>query len=109
MKDFLAAHQTKIDGVLGCFDRLIFSGYLPLQDGAAMAGFLNQRHIRLRDLKSFLLEQAGRVKAHARAYAEREDRPFEYLTTHTPMERKAREMAERDGIEQGLVCIFSVL
>lgn len=109
MKDFLVVHRAKVKGVLGCFDRVIFRGYLPLQDGYSMAQFLNQNDIRFRDLKSFLLEQAARVKTHAQAWAEREGRPFAYLTTHVPMEKQARAMAERDGIEQGLVCVFSVL
>ena len=76
MKDFLALHQSKITGVLGCFDRVIFRGYLPIQDGNSMAQFLNQNGLRFRDLKSFLFEQSNRVKFHAQAWAERESRPF---------------------------------
>ena len=109
MKDFLALHQNKITGVLGCFDRVIFRGYLPLQDGYSMAQFLNQKGLRFRDLKSFLFEQSNRVKSHAQAWAEREGRPFKYLPSRVPMEKQAREMVERDRIEQGLVCVFSVL
>ena len=33
MKEFLAVHEGKVKGVLGCFDRVLFLGYLPLQDG----------------------------------------------------------------------------
>ena len=109
MKDFLVLHQAKVTGVLGCFDRVIFRGYLPLQDGYSMAHFLNQNGLCFRDLKSFLFEHSNRVKSHAQAWAEREGRPFEYLTSRVPMERRAREMAGRDGIEQGLVCVFSAL
>jgi hypothetical protein len=109
MKDFLALHLGKITGVLGCFDRVIFRGYLPLQDGYSMARFLNQNGLSFRDLKSFLFEHSNRVKSHAQAWAEREGRPFEYLTSRVPMEKQAREMASRDGIEHGLVCVFSVL
>ena len=109
MKDFLALHQSKITGVLGCFDRVIFRGYLPLQDGYSMAQFLNQNGLRFRDLKSFLFEQSNRVKCHAQAWAEREGRPFKYLATRVPMERAARDLVERVRIEEGLVCVFSVL
>jgi len=109
MKDFIAAHQQHIDGVLGCFDRLIFRGYLPLQDGYSMAQFLNRNDVRFRHLKSFLFDQARRIKSHAQAYAEQEGRPFEYLTARTRMETQAREWIERDHIGAGLVGIFSVL
>ncbi len=109
MKDFLASHQSKISGVLGCFDRVIFRGYLPLQDGYSMAQFLNQNGLRFHDLKSFLFEQSNRVKSHVQAWAEREGRPFKYLATRMPMERAARDLVERDRIGEGLVCVFSVL
>ena len=39
---FVRKHQKKINGTLGCFDRMLFRGYLPIQSGWAMAQFLNQ-------------------------------------------------------------------
>src|SRR5262249_54712758 len=36
-------------------------------------------------------------------------RPYQYLTGPTRKEELARQIAERDGITDGLVCIFSVL
>ncbi len=109
MRDFLQAHRAKVKGVLSCFDRMLFRGYLPLQDGWAMAQFLNRSGVRFRDLKSFLLQQAARVKAHAQSWAAREGRPFEYLPGKVRMEDKARQVAARDGVDRGLVCVFSVL
>jgi hypothetical protein len=107
MKEFLAAHQAKIKGVLSCFDRMLFRGHLVLENGGAMAQFLDGTQVP--DLKSFLTEQGYRVKAHAQTWAAREGRPFEYLQAKTRMEDRARELAARDRIERGLVCIFSVL
>lgn len=109
MKDFINTHQAKIKGVLSCFDRVLFRGYLPIQDGYAMAQFLNRNDIRFRNLKSFLTKSAAEVKEHAKQMAEEAGRPFEYLSKKTKMEQLAREMASRDGIEQGLVCVFSIL
>jgi hypothetical protein len=109
MKDFLDANQSKIQGVLSCFDRMLFRGYLPIQDGASMAAFLNQNNIRFRDLKSFLIENAEKVEAHAQQMAREQNRPYEYLQNKIRMESQARERAERDRIEKGLICIFSML
>lgn len=36
-------------------------------------------------------------------------RPHQYLSEPTRKEDLARKMAERDGIGEGLVCVFSVL
>jgi hypothetical protein len=109
MKDFIEANRTRIKGVLSCFDRVIFRGYLPIQDGFAMAQFLNQNDIRFRNLKSFLTDNAAEIKAHARQMAAEAGRPFEYLNSKIKMERQARELATKDAIEQGLVCVFSIL
>ena len=50
----------------GCaLDRVLFRGYLPLMSGAAMAAFLRSREVWGETLKSFLLDQAERLKRHA--------------------------------------------
>jgi hypothetical protein len=36
-------------------------------------------------------------------------RPYQYLTGPRRKEELARQIAERDGITEGLVCVFSVL
>jgi hypothetical protein len=109
MNDFINAHQPKVKGVLSCFDRMIFRGYLPIIDGWAMAMFLNPNNIRFRNLKSFLVEHASAIKKHAQGMAHNAGRPFQYLSRKIRMEEKARNMAARDRIQEGLVCVFSML
>jgi hypothetical protein len=107
MKDFIQRHQTKIKGVLSCFDRMLFRGYLPLQYGQGMAGFLKERRIPFGKLKPFLLDTSAALKAHAQEMAEKRGRPYRYLEASLPMEQEARAMAEKEAIEEGLVCIFA--
>jgi hypothetical protein len=109
MNLFVRKHEKKINATLSCFDRMLFRGYLPIQSGWAMAEFLKQKDIRCTNLKDFLSEKAGRVNDHAKAMARKLARPFQYLTAPTRKEDLARKMAEKEGIEHGLVCIFSVL
>ena len=69
MKQFVRKYADRIHGVLSCFDRVIFRGYLPIMSGWAMAEFLyrlNQNHSSLRP---FLLQNCERVKNHAMAMA----------------------------------------
>jgi hypothetical protein len=40
MDAFVAKHRQAIRGVLSCFDRVLFRGYVPLMSGYAMAEFL---------------------------------------------------------------------
>ena len=109
MDAFLAKHTQVIRGVLSCFDRVLFRGYVPLMSGYAMAEFLRLKQVHRRTLKAFLLTQAERIKRHALTLAAELHRPHQYLSTPTRKEDLARQIAERDGITEGLVCVFSVL
>ena len=64
MKAFIDKYEDRIHGVLSCFDRMLFRGYLPIMSGWQMAQFFNSRNIRFRKLKTFLVEQAQRVKQY---------------------------------------------
>jgi hypothetical protein len=109
MKEFIRKHYDHIHGVLSCFDRMLFRGYLPIMSGWAMAQFLNGLDVKGSSLKGFLLESSERVKDHAIAMAQKHARPFQYLVSNIRKEDTARQLAERDGIEEGLVCVFSIL
>ena len=109
MKEFTRKYESRIHGVLSCFDRMLFRGYLPIMSGWAMAAFLYRLKINFGSLKPFLLENSERVKDHAEAMAKKHGRPFRYLKTNIDKEQAARELAQCDRIEHGLVCIFSIL
>ena len=110
MQVFRQKHEAKITGVLSCFDRMLFRGYLPIMSGASMAQFLRERAGELREPEgSFLVDTGQRLKGHRKRLAAQAGRPFEYLGhAGVRMERRARELAERD-VAEGLVCVFSNL
>ena len=56
MKEFISKYADRIHGVLSCFDRMLFRGYLPIMSGWQMAQFFNNSNIHYRELKPFLLE-----------------------------------------------------
>jgi hypothetical protein len=109
MKEFVDKYADRIQGVLSCFDRMLFRGYLPIMSGWAMAEFLNSLDVRFNNLKPLLVENAQRVKDHALEMANRHNRPYEYLRGKIRMEDTAQQIAKRDGIAEGLVCIFSIV
>ena len=69
MKEFIEKYKDRIQGVISCFDRMLFRGYLPIMSGWQMAQFFNSSGIRFRELKTFLVQNAERVKRHALAEA----------------------------------------
>ena len=109
MDKFIEQHADRISGTLGCFERVLFRGYLPIMSGAAMATFLKSRDVMRETLKAFLLEQAERLKRHAQDLCTQTGRPYEYLSHAARKEDLARKIAERDEITEGLVCVLSVL
>ena len=116
MDDFLKIHADAVVGTLSTFDRLVFKGHLTqLYPQGRFAMFLTRQGVLLKDFKGYVEGVTQRLKAHAMRLAEEAGRPFEYLASATTKrqgeskEDVARKIAQRDGITEGLVCVFSVL
>ncbi len=106
---FLKRHAARIQGVLSCFDRLIFRGYLPICHRRGLLGWLHHLQVKYRDFKTFAPSLAERLLRHAKDAAKAAGRPYQYLPTRQPKEELARQIAAADGIGEGLVCVFSCL
>src|SRR3990172_3838250 len=74
-----------------------------------MASVLETRKVHRRDVTRFVLTQAYRLKDHAGQMAAREGRPSQYFGERTKKEDLARQVAERDGITEGLICVFATV
>ena len=115
MDIFLEKHKEAILGVVEGFDRIIFKGNLTsmFPDGA-FGRYLSRRGILLKEGGKFFERETEAIIRHAKTSAEQAGRPYAYLEsapTHASgqsKEAKARAIAERDGITEGLVGIFSV-
>src|SRR3954466_2630534 len=114
MNTFLDVHGSSISGVINTFDRVIFKGHLNgfFPDGA-FGRYLSRRSVLLKDAGRFFETQ--RIRDHVVSLAATAERPVEDLahaSTHrsgTSKEARARAIAERDGVTQGLVCVLSVV
>jgi len=108
VQSFVAKHADKITGVLSCFDRLIFKGYLPFSHPKGMEAFLGQQNILLKDFRTFALKHSAALKEHARTLAEQAGRPYLPLHKRIRKEDRARQMIRAEGLTEGLVCVFAV-
>ena len=108
MKTFLEKHGNIVSGVLSCYDRLILKGYLNFTYPKSMEGWLSQQGILLKDFRGFALKQSAKIKDFAHKLAEKEGRPFIALQKKIRKEERAKQIAQSDGITQGLICVFSV-
>lgn len=112
METFLSIHQDEIVGTLSMFDRMIFKGYLTgFFPKGAFGAYLSRQGILLKDFSNFVQERTKALKAHIEGLAEAAGRPLQYLssTKGPSKEDMVRSIAERDGVREGLVCVFSVL
>lgn len=108
MARFVTRHSDRIAGILTGFDRMRFRGTLrSISNTKGLAIWLNQRHVLLKEFGGFAERLSTQLVAHARALADDHGRPFEYLLSwKTRKEDRAREIATRDGIRDGLIAVF---
>ena len=116
MQTFLSIHHDVIAGTLSTFDRLIFKGHLTsFYPQGAFARFLNSQHVLLKDFAAYAEATSARLKAHAQQVAAEAQRPYLYLAAASTAasghskEAQARAIAERDGLSEGLICVFAVV
>lgn len=116
MDDFLKVHQDAIEGTLTMFDRIVFRGYLSnLYPEGAFGRFLSHNGVLLKDFAGFVKQTSAELKAHVEQLAQDAGRPYEYLASATTKARgeskedRARAIAERDHVTDGLICVFAVL
>jgi len=107
VKDFLEKHAGSIAGNVSCFDRMIFKGYLPISWPEGMESFLRREKVLIKDFKRYVTKVSERVVEHAKTVAAEAERPYAYIRGKLDKEAEARKLAERDGIREGLVCVFT--
>jgi hypothetical protein len=108
MKSFLYKHAASVIGVLSGFDRLVFRGSLrEICYAAGMRRYLWQTQVLLKGFGAHADAVTDRIKAASTKKAETLGREVRYLASAgTRKETVAREIAARDGITEGLVCVL---
>jgi hypothetical protein len=106
---FLQRHAAKVIGVLSGFDRLVFRGTLRrLAYAAGLRSFLWDRRILFTEFPDYAKSLTDRLKQASLREAEEHGRPVVYLpSSRTSKEEVARKIAEKDGVEEGLIAVLS--
>jgi hypothetical protein len=90
---------------------MLFTGTLrslgPVEFVARWAGF---HGVLLKEFGAFAQRLSARVRKHAEEFAAKAGRLFEYVASSRESKlEKAREIAQRDGIQEGLVCVLAAV
>jgi hypothetical protein len=108
MNAFIEKHKKHIIGVLSGWDRIVFRGTLRLVANlAGMCSYLAYRGILMKDFKEYAQHKTAQLIEASMAKAEQGGRPNVYLpSARTDKEHVALDLAARDGVTEGLICIL---
>jgi len=108
MNAFIEKHSKSIIGVLSGWDRIVFRGTLRLVANlAGMNAYLCHIGILMKDFKQYALDKTAQLIQSSSARVEAAGRPNEYLcSAQTNKEQRALEIAKRDHITEGLICML---
>jgi hypothetical protein len=108
VKDFIQHHASSVIGALNGFDRLRFRGTLRwLCHAGGVGRYLSALGVRLTQFKEFTQSMTAQVRESIEGVARGAERPIEYLAKPSvSKEAYAREIAERDGIQDGLIAVL---
>jgi hypothetical protein len=108
---FIQRFGANILDVLHGFARVRFRGTRRfLANVAGLMNFLWQRQVLLKDFKAFAGAITAEVRQAAEATAVSQGRPVVYLhNSDMDKEAWARQLAKRDGIQQGLIGVLKAV
>ena len=109
MSPFIQRHQDNVTGVLSGFDRLVLRGTLrTLSYTAGMMNFLYGVGVLLKDFGGYVERTTKHLRAACYERARQLDRPVIYLPSSQPSkEALAQQIATRDAVSDGLICLLS--
>lgn len=109
MQTFLARFGSEIKGVLSGFDRVRFRGTLRrISSYRGMMSYLWERQILLKEFKDWAMGLTDAVKRSTTQVGERAGRPVIHLpSSATRKEDAALDIARKDGVTEGLVCVLT--
>lgn len=109
MLSFVQRHREQVTGVLSGFDRLRFRGTLRvLAHVGGMMDYLWHKQVPLTRFKDYVCQTTRRLREATEALAQRAGQRVRYVASSTlSKEDLVRDMAEREGRDEGLLAVLS--
>ena len=111
MNTILEQYKDKINGSFSFFDRMILKGHIrQFYSPSGKQYFLSDRNVLLKDFSAYAEQVTSQIVSHAEKLADSSGRPLRYLTSpKTSKEQAALEIMESSPVDEGLICILSVV
>ena len=111
MNTILEQYKDKINGTFSFFDRMIIKGHIRQFFSTSGKGFfLSEQNVLLKDFSAYANHVTADIVSHAQKLAASENRPLLYLpSSQTSKEQTALQILQEQPLEDGLICILSVV
>jgi hypothetical protein len=108
MERFLKRYEDHIVGTIAGFDRILFRGSIrSLEYTGGLEKYLSGQSILHKEFKEFAEKITQGINKQAEEIAGESNRPLIYLRSPSESkEDRARQIAEQDGIKEGLICVL---
>jgi len=106
MEVFLTKHKRRIAGTLSCVDRMV-SRATCRSWADAFESFLSRNQCLIKDFQPFVQKLSVQVKMTVQQAADAASRPYIYLSHKPRKEELVKQIAQRDDIHEGLVCVLA--
>src|ERR1700676_1966537 len=104
---FVTKFTSLIVAVLFCFDRVIYKGYLPFTNGAALEGFVDcVLKIRRMDFMAFAQEQSEVIVDHAKRLAQEAGAEYFPPKGFYRKDKLVDQILKERPIAEGLICVL---
>jgi hypothetical protein len=104
---FVTKFTNLIVAVLSCFDRVIFKGHLPINNGKALEGFVDHvLKIRRCDFMAFAQEKSEALVEHAKRLAQEAGAEYHHLQGKVRKDKLVDEILRKRPILEGLICVL---
>jgi hypothetical protein len=110
MNRFVKRFTSSIVAVLGCFDRVLFKGYLPIRCDSQLNGFVDHAlKMKRKDFLPFVEAQSQQLVEHAQRLAEQAGVPYQHLRGAHSKEKMIRDLLRKRPSHEGLVAVLCTM
>ena len=111
MNAFLQRYASRVIGAVSGFDRILFRGTLRfLAHAGGLMHYLWNQKVLLKNFGDWSQDLTQQIRAQSEQVAHDAGRPVRYVNNSSlSKEQIATEIAEADGIKNGLVCVLTAV
>ncbi len=103
---FIAKFTSSIVAVLGCFDRLLFKGYLPFGGDEHLNRWVDLKNLRRKDFIPLVNKMSEQLVEHAKNVAQNSGRKYLYLQGRRRKETLIDKILREEKITSGLIAVL---